>query len=162
VVDITGSRLLPRDTLISLVFSTYLGQKISTELALSGIVPGDITCPRIEVKGVQNGFFKLDSVCNLQAKINALGTVKPVLAEITPNPIMDNYGKITFYVSAKTHVTATLLDAQGAPRSVLMDDDFAEGTYEKLLPVTNLSTGTYFCEIRAGNYREVRKFVVLR
>jgi Secretion system C-terminal sorting domain len=158
----TGARLLARDTLAALVFSTYLGKNIATELALSGIRFGDSTCARIRLQGSENGSFQLDSVCNLQGKVDALGKIPPVLAEITPNPVVDNYGKITFYLSEQAHVTATLLDAQGAPRAVLVDDNFTEGTFEKHLPVTNLPTGTYFCEIRAGNERVMRKFVVLR
>jgi hypothetical protein len=157
-----GGRLLPRDTLIFLKFDTYLGRDTATDFALSAILFGAVGCPRIKLQDSVNGFFRLDSVCNLQAKIAALKNSRLVLAEITPNPIIDSYGKITFYVSKQTHVSATLLDAQGAPRLVLVDDNFPEGTFEKHLPVTNLPTGTYFCEIRAGNERIMQKFIVLR
>ena len=164
-----SAQFLARETLVAFRFNTYLGRETSSTLRLSDVRFGDSMCPQIQVRTITSGLFQTDSVCNLLPKVEALRNVPPrtIVAEVTPNPITDGFGKITFLVNEQAHITITLLDAQGASILTLMDADIAEGIYEERLPLGGLPTGTYFCEVRSRTTsgvieREVRRVVAVR
>lgn len=176
-----GSRLLARDTLIILQFSTYLGRRVSTDLALaSSLRFGDDNCPRVSIDAadIVNGRFRLDSVCNLGGKVLAVSQLKSsgIVAELLPNPITNGRATVHFYVSEESRVFMRLLDASGLEKSETLgqslsasnDALFSEGVHTESLDCSMLPTGTYFCEIRAQSLktgamsREVKKIAVVR
>ncbi len=162
----------PLETLVNLVFTPYLGNAPATELSLASVRFGDSTCPKINIgsNDIKSGQFQLDGVCDLVWKATLLTQKPPAMADISPNPIIGGQGKIRFLVNEAATITITMRDALGvhSARTLVQERSFDAGLYEETLPLENVPTGTYFCEMRAvsahtqGVYREVKKFVVVR
>ncbi|TAE27876.1 MAG: T9SS C-terminal target domain-containing protein [Candidatus Kapaibacterium sp.] len=163
----------PTETLVNLRFRAYLGNDTATVLTLSGVSFGEPLCPKINFRkeaDVRHGRFQLDGVCDLVWKA-ALMTQKPlVMADVSPNPIVGGQGKMRFLVNEAATITITMRDALGvnSVRTLVQERSVDAGLYEETLPLENLPTGIYFCEILAiaattnSVYREVKKFVVVK
>jgi hypothetical protein len=157
-----GDRFRARETLVTLLFDTYLGRKTSTEISISSARLSDDFCTeKVRIQSIQNGAFLLDSVCGLQAKTLSISTTTFALLEPSPNPVKDD-GSITFHVAYQTPLTITLLDAYGTLRAVIADGVYPSGVYEARLPVAELPSGVYFCTMQAGRFSETRKIIIMR
>ncbi len=151
------------ENLIVLNFNTYLGRVSSTDLVLSDIRFSLGTCTKsISVTDSISGKFSLDSVCGLQAKVDAIQKTKTfLLSDISPNPASENI-RVGFQVAYRTRVTVEILDALGQVKATVTDNEFPEGAFEGEVSAANLSPGVYFCRMRAGRFSDMRKIVILR
>lgn len=151
------------EKLIVLNFNTYLGRVSFTDLVLSDIRFSLGTCiESISVTDNIKGKFSLDSVCGLQAKVDAIQKIKAfLLSEISPNPVSDNI-RVGFQVAYQTRVTVEILDALGQVKTTVTDNEFPEGAFEGEVSTANLSPGVYFCRMRAGRFSEMKKIVIMR
>ena len=72
-----------------LLFDTYLGQNVSTELTLDAGTTkfGNAGCDNIFTVETHSGTFSTDSICGLQYKAGVGGTLRMAAS---PNPVFDN------------------------------------------------------------------------
>ena len=82
-----------------------------------------------------------------------------VLYQNFPNPF--NPGTtIQYRIPVQTRVTLTLFDLLGRQVATLVDRVEGPGLKSLRFQSGTLSSGVYYCRLRAGNYTETRKFVI--
>ncbi len=154
--------LLPNDTLIKLMFSTFLGDKISTPVNLLNPKFGDGICTNILTPIISRGNFSLDSVCGLEFKVgprqrNLLFN----LDELYPNPTSDKI-ELKYSIAFETDVTFAIYNSFGEliySHSVL---NHQPGEFNKKVQTDIFSRGLYIFEMRAGIFRQTRNFLLVR
>lgn len=166
ICTITARRdtLIAKETLINLYFDTYLGRDSTTKLRIDSVRFGDasasISCLRAQVESSVDGTFSLDSVCGLNAKVEAVVKGKFLLADIMPNPVGDNV-RVSFNVPYPTFITLEIVDALGQIKATLAEP-FPEGIAERDISTAHLAPGIYFCRMRAERFSDMRKIIILR
>ncbi len=86
-----------------------------------------------------------------------------VLYQNYPNPFNGN-SNIKFQIAKLSHVSLKVYDMLGREIATLVDEEMKPGTYEVRLTINDLrlTSGVYFYQLRAGNFVETRKMVLLR
>lgn len=82
-----------------------------------------------------------------------------------PNPVSMKSGlstTIRFKLPARKNVTMKLFDAQGRLLQTMLKEVRNSGEHSLSVDVHQLRSGTYFYELTAGNFRDVRKMAVVR
>jgi hypothetical protein len=77
-----------------------------------------------------------------------------------PNPFK-NTTTIKFSIPEPQFVSLKVFNILGTEIITLVNDELAKGKYEVSFDGSNLSSGTYFYCLQAGNYTESRKLVLL-
>jgi len=145
-----SKEFLPRTRLVELRFKTYLGTQMSSALSLSNVRFGNANCAELlEVAGTRNGIVQLDSVCNLEAKVNAGTLTVAITKHFAPNPV-ESEAELEFEVLRTTKLRLVLFNAQGEQHTVLAEGEYRAGHHTVRLPRERLSSGVYFYELRAG------------
>jgi hypothetical protein len=78
-----------------------------------------------------------------------------------PNPFNPST-KITYQVAAPSKVDLKVYNIIGQEVAVLVDELKQTGTYEIIFDASGLSSGIYLCQLKAGEYTEIRKMTVLK
>ncbi|MFH0736555.1 MAG: LamG-like jellyroll fold domain-containing protein, partial [bacterium] len=78
-----------------------------------------------------------------------------------PNPFNPST-TITFELPFKNNVTLTIYDIIGRKVKTLVNEEKMAGKYSIVFNAENLSSGVYFYELKAGNYRNVKKLSLLK
>jgi hypothetical protein len=82
-----------------------------------------------------------------------------------PNPFSEKT-TIKFCVAYKTNVKLEVFNAGGEMIKVLLDEEKEPGTYEtEFYPessIQHLVSGTYFYQLKAGNFTKTKKMVLIR
>ncbi len=97
-------------------------------------------------------------------KIDEKNTKPPAqfaLFQNYPNPFNPET-TIRFDVAKSCHVQLTLYDLQGRVVKNLVDGEFSPGRYKVKIRATHLSSGLYLYTIKMGNFRAVKKMVILK
>ncbi|MCC7502703.1 MAG: T9SS type A sorting domain-containing protein, partial [Flavobacteriales bacterium] len=87
----------------------------------------------------------------------------PLFSGITifPNPATD-VSNVSFVLRERTEVTASVYDVNGRLVSVVARQNLPKGEQRLQLPVQSLANGTYLLELRAGDARQMGRFIVNR
>jgi hypothetical protein len=117
-----------------------------------------------------NGNYKLEP-----RKDDDFGTVTPTSVFMEPNVIPkafaleQNYPNpfnpsttIRYTVPARSTVTLKIYNILGQIVESLVNMDQGVGSYVVQFNASRLSTGVYFYELQAGNYRDIKKMVLLK
>jgi len=88
-------------------------------------------------------------------------TGKYNLLQNTPNPFNPST-KITFYIPKNNYVTLTVYDILGRTIKTLVNEYKNAGTYEINFDGSNLSSGTYFYRIVAGDFTDIKRLVLIK
>ncbi len=95
-------------------------------------------------------------------KIEGSVPVKYSLMQNYPNP----FNQSTIFklqCAMKGGVSLKIYDTQGREAAVLVDDVLMPGAYEVRFDApAEMPSGVYFCRLKAGDYSEVRKMVLLK
>jgi hypothetical protein len=83
------------------------------------------------------------------------------LSQNYPNPFNPST-TIRFDLAEHVHARLTVYDLLGREIAVLLDEELGAGSYSRVFHATNLPSGLYFYELRAGAWREVKKLTLLR
>lgn len=83
------------------------------------------------------------------------------LAQNYPNPFNPST-TIRFSIPVSENVTLKVYDLMGQEITTLVDGFLSAGTHEVEFTGSNLASGTYFYVLASGNYREVKKMVLLK
>jgi hypothetical protein len=84
-----------------------------------------------------------------------------VLNQNYPNPF-NPATKITYQISKESKVVIKVYNILGAEAVTLVDETKNPGYYEVEFNGINLPSGTYIYQIKAGDFVEVKKMVLLR
>jgi hypothetical protein len=83
------------------------------------------------------------------------------LSQNYPNPFNPST-TISFYVAENTHVTLKVYDILGNLVETLIDDVKAPGNFETCFTADHLSSGTYLLIMQAGDYKGLRKMMLIK
>jgi hypothetical protein len=149
------------DTLIILQFNTYLGESESTYIAFANPEFGDGLCSNVLTPIKSNGRFHLDSVCGLDLKAIPYSTKQFRFENPYPNPASE---KLEFEceMAFSTKAEISLYNSYGELVSKLLDSEIPAGTYIYTFPTTGLAAGTYYCEFKAGLFRQMKNIVITK
>lgn len=83
------------------------------------------------------------------------------LAQNYPNPF-NSATTIRYTVPELSHVSVTMYNLLGEQVATLVDDFHAAGEFHVVWEAANIAAGLYFCRMRAGEFEETRRVVVLK
>lgn len=83
------------------------------------------------------------------------------LSQNFPNPF-NNETKIIFELPSNTIATITIYDVLGNKISILVNGELTADKYDVIFNGNNLASGVYFYQLRAGDYSETKKMMLLR
>lgn len=104
---------------------------------------------------------KIINITPLTSITNTGSEVKGyILNQNYPNPF-NPVTKISFSVKdERSKVKLTVFDVTGRIVNELINQELTEGNYEYTFDGNNLSSGLYFYELQAGDFREIRKMIL--
>ena len=83
------------------------------------------------------------------------------LAQNYPNPFNPTT-KIEYSIPHSSLVTLTVYDILGREVATLVNEEKPAGNYEVEFDGSGLSSGIYFYKIRAGDYKSVKKMILMK
>ncbi|RPI15487.1 MAG: T9SS C-terminal target domain-containing protein [Ignavibacteriae bacterium] len=95
---------------------------------------------------------------------NEVSLTKPLSFELSqnyPNPFNPTTN-IDFTINQNVRVKINIYDILGRLVQKLVDEDLNKGTYKITFNGNNLSSGTYFYELTAGDFRDVKKMLLIK
>jgi len=98
---------------------------------------------------------------NLDTEINISVPDKYELSQNYPNPF-NPVTKINFQIPEKIKVTLKIYDITGKEVEELVNEELASGIYTKEFSGVKLSSGIYFYKIVAGDFKSVKKMVLVK
>ncbi|MGE5352254.1 MAG: T9SS type A sorting domain-containing protein [Acidobacteriota bacterium] len=133
-------------------------------------VPGDIYQVVID-KNNTKYFCSTFGVLELQGDIadEVVSSVKSDKIEPNEYRLYQNYPNpfnpsttIRYSVAKEGYVSLKVYDALGKEVAVLVNDNKASGSYSVAFNAQSLPSGIYFCRIKAGEYKAVKKLLLLK
>ena len=110
------------------------------------------------LKQIDNsGEFKYSNEIEVEMNIPK----KFVLEQNYPNPFNPSTA-INYQLSADSHVLLKVYNILGQEVRTLVNEDKKAGAYTINFDASGLSSGTYFYNIKAGNYYEIKKMIILK
>ena len=152
---------LPKDTLIKLVFHTYLGNKISTPIAFIEPIFGDGVCDKVLLPLPDNGLFSIDSVCGLPYKLIPNGTGTFLIGDIKPNPASEKI-KLNFQLKYEIPLKIDLFNNQGQVVLQITNKRLSAGNYTKEINTSGLIDGVYYLKFSSGIFTKTKKIIIAR
>ncbi|MBK9096686.1 MAG: T9SS type A sorting domain-containing protein [bacterium] len=86
---------------------------------------------------------------------------KYLLLQNYPNPF-NPLTNIKFQIADYGLVTLKVYDILGRETSTLMNEELPAGNYQINFNASHLATGVYFYQLRAGNYTETKKMILIK
>ncbi len=159
-INTLGSeRFLPRDTLIILEFDVYLGDAKKTALHFINPKFSDGICEQILSLNKQDGSFEIDSICGLEMKLGKQYFNGILFKSIYPNPAEDNF-VMEFAIDNDYYTEIYIYNSHGEKVETILKKNLNKGYYKFENSINYLPAGLYFVEIRAGMFRNVKRFIV--
>ncbi len=93
--------------------------------------------------------------------LNGMGDIDFVLTQNYPNPFNPST-IISFVIPKSSFVTLKIYDVLGKEISNLVNEELIPGSYTKIWNAENLSSGVYFYTLKAGNFNQTKKMVLVR
>jgi hypothetical protein len=96
--------------------------------------------------------------------INVISTEVPKsfkLYQNYPNPF-NPVTTIRFDIQKESFVKLKIYDILGRELGILVNENLKIGTYEAVFETSKLSSGVYFYELAADNFKEVRKMILVK
>lgn len=136
--------LLPRDTLIILKFKTFLGDNISSELAIQNTIFGSGNCRKIYDLVVENGKYTTDSICGLNFKINPIDFSKPTILSLQPNPAIDKIDLVYYSPKESINFLVKIFNFYGQLIKEFILPNKIDDLITYSIDLNDLSVGYYF------------------
>lgn len=156
-----GRQFYPKDTLVCLMFRTFLSPVPVSAVSFGAVNVGRNLCLNAFPTQTENGTFALDSLCG-QAYRRILEAGKALsLERLAPNP-SNELVILEYSVPFSTQVTIALYTSFGKEVVKIEDGILASGTYQSALSTAELAPGMYFCVMQSGLFRQVQPIVVQR
>ncbi len=103
-------------------------------------------------------------VVNPESGIETIGKEQPVdfrLKQNYPNPF-NPVTSIEFTVPSRTKVVLTVFNSLGREVAVLAKGEYAPGKYKITWDAAGLSSGVYFYTMKAGNFLQTKKLILVK
>jgi hypothetical protein len=100
-----------------------------------------------------SGASAVEQISGLPANFN--------LSQNYPNPFNPST-TIEFSIPEESFVELKVFDVLGNEVALLANDSYPAGTYRTDFSNTNLTSGTYFYRLEAGNFVKIKKMLLLR
>lgn len=101
------------------------------------------------------------SVTGIQENKGSETPTKFLLEQNYPNPF-NPVTTINYSIPHKSFVSLSIYDLLGREVSSMVNQEQSPGNYSVKYDGSNLSSGIYFCKIRAGNYTDTKKIVLMK
>lgn len=111
----------------------------------------------LDITGVKYQKGDLIEVMNISANVPD----KFTLYQNYPNPFNPSTS-IKIDVVKQSIVKLVVFDILGRQAEILVNENLRPGTYEIYFSSSKLSSGVYFYEMTAGNYRDVKKMILIK
>ena len=112
-----------------------------------------------------------DSVMNYAGNINMVTPVKVdefqeipidfVLHQNYPNPF-NPLTTFSFSIPERTFVSLKIFDLLGNEVAFIVSEELKEGNYTRLWDAKDISSGIYFYHLKAGDYSQTKKLVLIK
>src|SRR5690606_11803704 len=110
----------------------------------------------------ESEFTDTKSVCvGLYKENNGEVNYSYQLNQNFPNPF-NPVTEISFSLKDDSFVTLKIFDILGREVAVLVNENLAKGNHHLQFDGSNLESGIYFYEIKAKEFRDVKKFILLK
>jgi hypothetical protein len=162
--DSNGFYYLEDDILVEL--TTTANRKLRIDVDFLYDVPGNVKPAFSEVfalneddsglKTIQDGFDMRKTPLE-----NQVGIKEFALHSAYPNPF-NPQTTVTFDLPEKVNVTIRIYDSTGKTVATLINGLHEAGRHRVRFMGTNLASGLYFCEMRAGNFKQVQKMLLVK
>jgi len=142
----TNNYFSTRDTILKVRFKTYLGDAISTELAIVDPKFSDSRCDNLFNLQISNGAFLTDSVCGIQYK-----TVRKPVSKLGIKVLeSQNYGEkiIECNIPYKEQTEVDLFDNQGNKVRNIVNELLPAGVFQFYLNEEDFNSGLYYIIIK--------------
>ena len=104
----------------------------------------------------------LSEVCVDNLRPIVISATNYNLGAINPNPVTASGTDIPFSIAFDGFVEIRIIDASGNVVDVPISGDMKAGSYSIRLPIEKLANGAYILEMVSGEFRETRKFNVVK
>jgi hypothetical protein len=113
--------------------------------------------------GTDNGVWRrpLSEITAVEEEQIAVVPTEFLLSQNYPNPFNPNT-KIKYSVPQSSNVVIKVFDVLGNEIETLINEEKPVGTYEVTYYATNLPSGVYFYQLRAGSFVETKKMILLK
>jgi len=152
---------LPKDTLITLVFDTYLGDFIQSDIAFVKSSFGRSNCESALPVEYSQGIIRLDSLCGLDKKIGKSTTHRYMLFPTMPNPAQ-SYAQINFNLPLDALCEFYIVNSMGITVRTLKNELSHKGLNTFQIATDDLLEGTYSLVMKSNQYYGVERFVVTK
>lgn len=149
------------DTLINLIFNTFIGNKISTPLSIINPIFGDGICKGILIPQTINGLFTIDSICGLTEKLINSSSLPFFIGEFQPNP-SNEFTYLNYQIKSEIVIEISLFNQIGDKIKTIYSGLIQSGLYEIQINTSELSSGIYFLQFKSGFLSFRRKLIVNR
>ncbi|MDP3684246.1 MAG: T9SS type A sorting domain-containing protein, partial [Ignavibacteria bacterium] len=128
---------------------------------------GQVPLLRLTYSGALNLYFVYGSKSkNTTTGINERQNDRTVPAEFSlsqnyPNPFNPST-TINWRMAASSYVTLKVYDVLGKEVTTLVNNELEAGSHSVNFDASNLSSGIYFYELRAGNFIQNKKMILMR
>lgn len=101
-----------------------------------------------------------DTITDVRNKRNAVPDAFQLFQNY-PNPFNPST-TISFSLPSKSFVTLKIFDLLGREVATIVSDEMSAGSYSKQWNAGNMSSGVYLYRLRAVNFTETKKLVLLK
>jgi len=139
----------------------------NTNLSLSGLEVGKtyyLSVTAVDAQGVQS-YFSLEDSCLFQPatdiEIEHKLPSEYTLAQNYPNPFNPT-SRILYSIPERAFVSLRIYDLLGNEVVKLVDKEQEQGVYSVTVNANNLSSGTYFYQLKVGQFIQTRKMTLIK
>lgn len=136
-----------------------LGKAFEPSKYYSYSVTNPILIPKIVMKNAGHG--KLDSILTSNKNEKNIGITGYSLEQNYPNPFNPET-KIRFTIPNSSVVNLSVYNSLGQVVKELVNGNYEHGLHEVIFDAKNLSSGIYFVRMKAENFSQIKKIVLLK
>lgn len=156
-----GRQFYPKDTVICLMFRTFLSTATVSAISFGSVKIGRNLCASAFPVVPQNGTFSLDSLCGQGYRV-VLGSSKGFsLARLAPNP-SNELAILEYSLPFAAQASITIYTSFGKEVARIEDGILPSGTYQSAFSTAELAPGMYYCVMQSGLFRQVQPIVIQR
>lgn len=114
-----------------------------------------------DIYDTSDNVFSIVLPTSIPIDISSQVPLKFIVMQNYPNPFNPST-KIKYSIPQKNHVSLKIYNALGKEIITLVNGINSAGNYEVTFDGSNIASGIYFYQIKAGDYLETKKFVLLK
>ena len=105
--------------------------------------------------------FNKGDITNIETNPEPITLKEYILNQNYPNPFNPSTS-IQYAISSKQLVTLKVYDILGSEVATLVNEGKSVGAYEIKFDASKLSSGVYFYQLKAGNFVDTKKMILIK